>query len=130
MVGAIFIFKGYKMEYKERNINHFDTEWKWGKSTIVLIDNCGIINIQFENGYYYGYISDLKVSPKNRRQGIATELMKKAESLIIENGFNEAQLKVEKDHSFQYEWYKRLGYNVIIEDEDYFYMRKIFENNN
>lgn len=109
-------------------INYFDCDWVWGKSTILLIDNCGILDIQFQNGYCYGYICDLKVSPERRRQGLGTALMQQAETIIKENGFNEAQLQVEKKHAFQTEWYKKLGYNVIIDDGEYYTMRKIFKN--
>lgn len=37
------------------NINSFETEWKWGRSVTVMIDNCGSVDIQFEKGYYDGY---------------------------------------------------------------------------
>lgn len=107
------------------NINHFETEWKWGRSVTLIIDNCGILEIQFDNGYYYGYITGLMVDPNHRKEGIATALMKKAEEIIKDNGFDEAQLKVQTDHTFQYEWYKRLGYKVVIEDDGYYYMRKM-----
>lgn len=52
--------------------------------------------------------------------------MEKAEELNKAKGFDELQLKVQKDHTYQFEWYKRLGYKVIIEDDDYYTMRKIF----
>lgn len=107
------------------NINHFETEWKWGRLITLLIDNCGLLEIQFDKGYHYGYISGLIVDPNRRKEGIATALMKKAEEIIKDNGFDEAQLKVQTDHTFQYEWYKRLGYKVVIEDDDYYYMRKM-----
>lgn len=106
------------------NINSFETEWMWGRSVTVMIDNCGSVDIQFEKGYYYGYVTDLKVAPDRRREGIATALMKKAEEITKDNGFDEVQLKVQKDHTFQFEWYKRLGYKVVIEDDDFYYMRK------
>lgn len=64
-------------------------------------------------------------NPDRRREGIATALMKKAEEVTKDNGFDEVQLKVQIDHIFQYEWYKRLGYKVVIEDDGYYYMRKM-----
>ena len=107
------------------NINIFETEWKWGRTVTVMIDNCGSVDIWFEKGHYYGYVADLKVAPDRRREGIATALMKKAEEIVKENGFDEVQLKVQTDHTFQFEWYKRLGYKVVSEDDDYHDMRKM-----
>ncbi len=106
------------------NINSFEIEWMWGRSVTVMIDNCGSVVIEFVKRYYYGYVTDLKVAPDRRREGIATALMTKAEEVITDNGFDESQLKVQKDHTFQFEWYKRLGYKVVFEDDDYYYMRK------
>ena len=111
---------------KKKSINHFETEWSWGNIVTIMADNCGIVQIYFENGYHYGLIEGLKVDPNKRRKGIGTALMEKAEELNRAKGFDELQLKVQKDHTYQFEWYKRLGYKVIIEDDDYYTMRKIF----
>lgn len=35
---------------KKKNINHFETEWSWGNIATIMADNCGIVQIYFENG--------------------------------------------------------------------------------
>ena len=44
---------------KKKSINHFETEWSWGNIVTIMADNCGIVQIYFENGYHYGLIEGL-----------------------------------------------------------------------
>lgn len=108
------------------NINSFETEWKWGKLITIMIDNAGKVELELYKGYNYIYLTGLMVAPDSRKKGLGTALMKKAEEITKELGFDEIQLKVQQDHTFQYEWYVRLGYKLIIDDQDegYKYLRK------
>lgn len=100
-------------------------KWNWGYSVHIIQDGCGIVEIQFEDGYEWGYIKGLVVHPSRQKQGIATLLLKKAEEVIKEEGFDEAQLWVEKEQEWVYEWYQRLGYKKIIDQDGYYKMRKM-----
>ena len=51
-------------------------------------------------------------------------MFKKAEEECIYYRYGEIRLDVEKTRRFQYEWYKRLGYEVYYEDEELYYMKK------
>lgn len=103
-----------------------ENRWKWGYTVTLIQDGCGTLEIQFEDGFGWGYICGLMVHPSRRRQGIATELMRKAEEVIRREGYDEAQLKVEKEQYWVVEWYKRLGYKMIYDYDGYYRMRKIF----
>lgn len=105
-------------------IQRIDNEWLWGKDVTLLMDNKGMVEIQFEDGCEWGYICDLKVADEHRHQGIATALMEKCEDIIKEQ-YEEAQLRVEKEREWQMEWYKRLGYKVIQTDNNYYTLRKL-----
>lgn len=107
-------------------INYFETEWIWGKSWTILIDNVGMVELQFTNGYRYAYLCNLIVSSEHQHKGLGTKLMSKAEEIVKDKGFNEIHLKVEKEKDLLVKWYEKLGYKIIIEEDDYLYMRKIF----
>jgi len=107
-------------------LNYFETEWKWGKSWTIIMDDVAVVDLQFMNGYRYAWLCDLKVWQKFQHQGIGTMLMKTAEKIAKENGFDEIHLKVEKEKDFLVKWYEKFGYKIIIEEDDYLYMRKIF----
>lgn len=100
-------------------------KWNWGYSITLIQDGCGTVEIQFENGYNWGYITGLVVHQSRQRQGIGTMLIKRAEEIIKEEGYDEAQLWVEKEREWTYEWYKRLGYKTIMDNDGYFKMRKL-----
>lgn len=100
-------------------------KWNWGYSVTLIQDGCGTVEIQFENGYEWGYITGLVVAKARQRQGIATQLMKRAEEVIREEGYDEAQLWVEKERTWTYEWYQRLGYKKIMDKDGHYKMRKL-----
>lgn len=103
-------------------------KWNWGYSVLLIQDGCGTVNIQFEDGYEWGYITTLVVHHSRQKQGIATQLMKRAEEVIKEEGYDEAQLWVEKERTWVYEWYQRLGYKKIMDKDGFYKMRKILGN--
>lgn len=111
----------------DMEVLRIENQWKWGYSVTLVAEGCGILAVDFERGYEWGYLNSLTVHPSRRRQGIGRMLMEEAEKVIREEGFDEAQLTVQKDHEWQKEWYERLGYKVIVSEEDgYWRMRKIF----
>lgn len=117
----VYIYENTDMEpIKIKN------KWKWGYAVTIIAEGCGIVAVDFNEGYEWGYINSLTVHQSRRRQGIGTRLMEEAEKVIKEEGFDEAQLRVEKEHTFQKEWYERLGYKTIVTEEAYYKMRKIF----
>lgn len=69
-------------------------KWNWGYSVHIIQDGCGTVAVDFEDGYEWGYINGLVVHPSRQKQGIGTELMRKAEEVIKEEGYDEAQLLV------------------------------------
>lgn len=106
-------------------ILQIENKWNWGYEITLISEGCGIVEIQFENGYEWGYITNLKVHPSRKKQGIATGLMQKAEEVIKEEGYDEAQLWVEKEREWVYEWYKRMGYKMITDKDGFYKMRKM-----
>ena len=107
-------------------ILRIQNRWKWGYSITLIAEGCGVLSVDFEDGYEWGYLKSLQVHPSRVKQGIGTMLMEEAEKVIKEEGFNEAQLWVQVEHKWQKEWYERLGYKVIITQDGYYKMRKIF----
>ena len=75
---------------------------------------------------YYGYyISSLFVMPESRHQGIGTEILSLAESLIKDDGWEYCELIADRKSLIPF--YDKLGY-VIIKDEynNGILMRKYF----
>lgn len=106
-------------------IVEFENKWNWGYTINLIANGCGILEVQFQDGYEWGWICGLGVHPSRQKQGIATALMKRAEEVVKEEGFNEIQLSVEKERTWVKEWYERLGYKVIITGDTLYTMRKM-----
>lgn len=107
------------------SIVEIENRWFWGSTIKLICDGCGVCEVEFKDNTDWGYISGLCVHPSRRRQGIATRLMEKAEEEVRYYEYKEIRLDVEKVRRFQYEWYKRLGYEVYYEDEELYYMKKV-----
>lgn len=105
-------------------IVEIDNRWTWGETINLICEGCGLCSLEFKDGTEWGYVSGLCVHPSRRRQGIAGRLMSKAEDLVRYYGYGEIRLDVEKGRVFQFEWYKRLGYEVWAEDDELYYMKK------
>lgn len=99
-------------------------KWKWGYNYHLIADGCGLLTVEFKDNTTWGFLSGLIVHPSRQNQGIATNLMKKAEEITLREGFNLVCLSVEKQRKCQFEWYKRLGYEVYDEDEEEYWLRK------
>lgn len=99
-------------------------EWKWGATIKLICNGCGVCTLEYKNGTDWGYIYGLTVHQNYRKQGIATALMNRVEELVKKKGYHKIRLDVEKDRLFQYEWYKRLGYETWAEDDELYFMEK------
>lgn len=106
------------------NILEIKNRWKWGYNYHLIFDCYGLLNVEFKDNTTWGFLSGLVVHPSKQNQGIATYLMKKAEEITLREGFNLVCLSVEKQRKWQFEWYKRLGYEVYDEDEEEYWLRK------
>ncbi len=98
--------------------------WDWGYNVFLIQDGYGVLNIDFMDGTDWGHIGGLVVHPSRMKQGIATQLMKRAEEVIVNEGLTLAVLSVERGRLWQIEWYKRLGYEIYGDDEKMLYMSK------
>lgn len=99
-------------------------KWSWGETINLICEGCGLCTLEFLYTTTWGYVSGLMVHPSRQKQGIATMLMEKAESLTKDYGFDIIKLGVEKGRKWQKEWYERLGYEVYDKDEELYYMKK------
>lgn len=59
-----------------------------------------------------GWVNYLAVRPKIQRQGIATQMMKEAERLLLELGCPKLQVQVRTTNSGVIEFYKKLEYRI------------------
>lgn len=109
-------------------IIEIENSWYWGNTITLICDGCGLCDIEFMKDTDWGYVCSLTVHPSRRRQGIATRLMEKAEELVLSEGYNVIKLAVEKKRVFQYEWYKKLGYEDYDQDEELYHMKKTLGN--
>lgn len=98
--------------------------WNWGYTCQLIGDGCSSLVIEFKDDTDWGYLRGLVVHFSKQRQGIATCLIKKAEEIILREGFNIVSLSVEKERKWEFEWYKRMGYEVYDEDEEEYWLRK------
>jgi ribosomal protein S18 acetylase RimI-like enzyme len=108
----------------ERNFVIHKNKTFWGKVWhIITSDGKGHIRVQHDNEEPdYAHISSLSVIPEVRRKGLATELLKKAEEV---SGVNVFRLSVEKvAPKWILEFYERKGYEIYLEDDDYYYLEK------
>lgn len=108
----------------DNNIHLLSEKWSWGSTSHFIYNTLGLCSVEFFNTTHWGYIYGLIVDLEHRRKGIGTELIKYCEDYIRDCGYDEVRLDVEKGRRFQYEWYKRLGYEVYYEDEELYYMKK------
>jgi ribosomal protein S18 acetylase RimI-like enzyme len=71
---------------------------------------------ELADGMMRAYIYSVRVRPPYRNLGIGSQIMGKAETNLIEQGFSYAILNVNKDNSKARKLYEMLGYAVIADE--------------
>ena len=71
----------------------------------------------YDNDSTMVLLSDLSVSPEDRKQGIGRQMQEIREQMAINSSATTAYLWVEKD-SWMQEWYRRRGYEDYADKED------------
>jgi ribosomal protein S18 acetylase RimI-like enzyme len=79
----------------------------------------------------FGHIDDktpelaISVLPEYRNQGIGGELLQKLFELLVEKGYKQTSLSVQKENPALH-LYQRMGYKIVCEnDEDYIMIRNL-----
>ena len=100
------------------NIIKHHNVWLWGESwTLVANGGIGLISISLEEEE--ATIHSLSIIPEERGKGLGTQLIKEAEKLVEDViGLEFVSLSVEPGMENLKEWYERLGYVYIGEDEE------------
>lgn len=99
--------------------------WYWGENIHLISEGgYGLCELEFKDDTSWGFIHGLVVHHSRQNQGIATNLIKKAEDLTKDKGFNLTALYVEKERKWQKKWYERLGYEVYGGNDKLYFMRK------
>ena len=73
----------------------------------------GRVRILPHTEYGVGWIFGLQVKPSLRNNGIGTQLMKKAEEILLQHHQSLVYLSVEVENSDALRLYKRLGYTIF-----------------
>lgn len=102
------------------------TNWWWGKNLNIILENgLGVVELQFDDTMpNVAFVKGLIVDKRETRKGYARELMKLCHAYAKDNGKRWLQLSVNKDDRWIYEWYERLGFDVISVDEHEYNMMK------
>ncbi|MGN1155693.1 MAG: GNAT family N-acetyltransferase [Agathobacter sp.] len=105
-----------------------NNQWYWGESIDLISDNaaaCVVMSFERDNPGVC-YISGLSVIPECRKQGYATSLMLTCEQICKEKGIFRIDLSsVLID--FVQDFYKKLGYIPIREDDSVLKMNKFLK---
>lgn len=98
--------------------------WWWGETVkIILSSGQGTIEVQLDNSTpNIAYLSGLSVLPECRRQQFGKQLIKYATNIAIDKGKKFLQLSVEKNNEWLINWYKRLGFDVLSDEEHVYSM--------
>ena len=122
-----------EISYKGRSnyIHHVNTWW-WGKTiTLVSKDGYSTVELQFDDNYpTIAFIKGLSVFQTRRKEGYGTEIMGCCEAIAKKEGYTFLQLSVNKEQDWLVEWYKHLGFVIIMKDEHEFTMLKTIKQMN
>ena len=102
----------------------------WGESLwLIHKEGKGIIRCSYEYNEYPDSmcISDLVVIESERNKGIGTELIKLAEQIAKNSGFEEIHLAANR-YAWTDNWYRRMGYTAFYEDDTMRYFNKYILN--
>lgn len=101
-------------------IRHINTWW-WGHSVdIVNDDGTAIVCVKFDEKTFpkTGYICDLSVVEKARKNGLGWVMMQYALNACRERNMTFARLHVDAKNIWLKEWYERLGFKELSRDEN------------
>lgn len=101
-------------------------KWWWGETiTLVVKNGCAVVEIQFDNNYpTIAFVKGLIVQEDKRRERIGTKLLRTCERIAKDEGYLFTQLCANKEQDWLVEWYKSLGYHIIMKDDHEFTMLK------
>lgn len=114
------------MDGKNKIILHRNN-WYWGSSTdIVRGDGKAFVCVKFDKDSFpkTGYICDLSVFVTERNKGYGKEMMSYAIGECKKSGMLFARLHVDKNNVWLREWYERLGFKILSQDEREYEMIK------
>lgn len=100
--------------------------WWWGVSySIIRKDGTGMVEVQFDRKMPETvYVKGLSVLHDKRRQGIGKELLSLCEDIAKQDGKAFIRLSVEIENEWLFEWYKRLGFHILYQEDHVFEMIK------
>ncbi len=110
---------------EELNVIHHECSWWWGTSVdIVKDDGTAIVCVKFDKKSFptTAYICDLSVVESERRKGIGWVMMQYALAVARNNGMKFARLHVDKKKGWLIDWYKRLGFDILLQDDNEYEM--------
>lgn len=98
---------------QEEFVYHYD-KWWWGRSvTIASNGGHGLCEVQFDKSFPdTAFIRGLSVTEDYRGQGIGKMLIEECERFARNNECKYIKLDAERG-GWCFEWYKRLGYQVL-----------------
>lgn len=103
--------------------------WWWGKSVdVIREDGKAIVCVKFDEKTFpmTAYICDLSVLEKDRKQGIGWCMIQHALAVARNNGMKFARLHVDRTKDWLIEWYERLGFDILSQDDnEYEMIRKL-----
>lgn len=98
----------------------------WGHVWHILTnDGYGLCNLEYdEDNDNELFIYGLSVYESARNKGYGTSLVNQCERMARKDGYSHVVLEVDKTNKKLFDWYKKLGYVKISEDEYNFKMTK------
>ena len=110
---------------------YHNSHWYWGDTIkIITNDGKGTIRVSFDKELpCAATIDSFSVVETARNKGIGKQLLEKAEQAAkdYDNNIKYVLLDAEKN-SWVVDWYKRCGYEVIKETDNYYTMEKTLNN--
>jgi ribosomal-protein-alanine acetyltransferase len=79
-----------------------------------------IAQVEIEENTEFGHIVTINVSPKCRRQKVASKMLHEIESLIKQKSISECRLEVREDNHAAIKLYQGLGYQTVGKLDNYY----------
>ncbi len=116
-------YQGYALKW---NFDKFIANWCELENYIIKdgFMSVGLISLSFDMDTIY--IQDIQITPMYQCKGIGTWGLKLVEEMAVERGFAILRLRVFKSKPTR-KLYQRIGYNVVIEEENSLGMETILD---